>query len=196
MRLLLREREGEFMWRNWLSIIAAVLVISSESAFAQSRVALVIGNSNYQAAVSLPNPANDAKAVADALTGAGFEAEDGTGQNSPYTTALLKVIPEPAVPIEQALKRVRLLVHESTDGRQTPWESSSLISDFAFYPTGGATSASGPLPQVAQRDVQERNARERDAQARTTPRSLAWREQIKNRPQPRRAYDIVVMEDS
>jgi hypothetical protein len=55
------------MWRHWFGIVAAVLLISSESAFAQSRVALVIGNSSYQAAVSLPNPVNDGKAVADAL---------------------------------------------------------------------------------------------------------------------------------
>ena len=60
------------MWRYWLGIVAAVLLIS-DSAFAQSRMALVIGNSNYQAAVSLSNPANDAKAVAEAFTRAGFE---------------------------------------------------------------------------------------------------------------------------
>jgi uncharacterized caspase-like protein len=324
------------MWRYWLGIVAAVLLIT-ESAFAQSRMALVIGNSNYQAAVSLANPANDSKAVAEAFTRAGFEvtrlsdltqmemrravrdfsarvaekgsdttalvfyaghgvqvdgenflipidariqresdvaiealrladivkaletvqsrarivmldacrnnpfstvgasgrglaivdapagsivaystapgteAEDGTGQNSPYTSALLKVIPEPGLPIEQALKRVRLLVHESTEGRQTPWESSSLISDFEFYPDGATTSASPPLPQVAQRDAQSRDVQTRDAkprdthsrdgqardgESRTTPRSLAWREQIRSRPQPRQAYDIVVMEDS
>jgi uncharacterized caspase-like protein len=319
------------MWRYWLGIVAAVLLIS-ESAFAQSRMALVIGNSNYQTAVSLSNPANDAQAVAEAFTRAGFEvtrlsdltqmemrravrdfsariaekgsdtialvfyaghgmqvdgenflipvdariqresdvaiealrladivkaletvqsrarivmldacrnnpfsavgaigrglaivdaptgsivaystapgteAQDGTGQNSPYTSALLKVIPEPGLPIEQALKRVRLLVHESTDGRQTPWESSSLISDFAFYSEGAPTSASPPLPQVAQRDaqprdvqtrdVQPRDTQSRDGQSRTTPRSVAWREQIRSRPQPRQAYDIVVMEDS
>jgi len=39
----------------------------------QNRIALVIGNSNYQSVTVLPNPANDAKAVSDFLTGAGFE---------------------------------------------------------------------------------------------------------------------------
>src|SRR5262245_22503509 len=304
------------MWRPWLGTLAAVLLIS-QSAFAQSRLALVNGNSNYQCAVSLPNPANDAKAVAEALraarfdvttvsdlsqtdmrravrdfsariadkgpdtialffyaghgvqvdgenflipvdariqresdvaiealrlvdvvksleavqsrmrivvldacrnnpfsaagasgrglaivdaptgsivaysTAPGTEAEDGDGRNSPYTSAFVKVVREPGLPIEQTFKRVRLMVHEATDGRQTPWESSSLINDFAFYPEGASTTASGPLAQVAQRDAQPR-----DGQSRTTPRSLAWREQIRSRPQPRRAYDIVVMEDS
>src|SRR5919197_83165 len=60
------------MWRYWIGIVAAVLLIS-ESALAQSRMALVIGNSNYQAAASLLNPANDAKAVAESLARAGFE---------------------------------------------------------------------------------------------------------------------------
>jgi hypothetical protein len=60
------------MWRHWLGILAAVLLIS-DSAFAQSRLALVIGNSNYQTAVRLANPLNDAKAVAEALGAAGFE---------------------------------------------------------------------------------------------------------------------------
>jgi uncharacterized caspase-like protein len=40
---------------------------------AQNRIALVIGNSNYQSVTVLPNPANDAKAVSKFLTGAGFE---------------------------------------------------------------------------------------------------------------------------
>jgi tetratricopeptide (TPR) repeat protein len=41
-------------------------------AIAERRIALVIGNSAYQAVSRLPNPANDAKAVADSLLAAGF----------------------------------------------------------------------------------------------------------------------------
>ncbi len=37
------------------------------------------------------------------------------------------------MPIEQLFKRVRLEVNNRTDGRQTPWESSSLTSDFYFF---------------------------------------------------------------
>ena len=40
---------------------------------AQGRVALVIGNGNYEAANPLKNPTTDAQAVQDALAGAGFE---------------------------------------------------------------------------------------------------------------------------
>jgi uncharacterized caspase-like protein len=54
------------------------LVISTwlgcSSAFAEKRVALVIGNSAYQKVAKLPNPANDAAAVAAMLKAAGFDS--------------------------------------------------------------------------------------------------------------------------
>lgn len=67
-------------------------------------------------------------------TSPGAEAEDGTGANSPYTTALVSVGREPGLPIEEAFKRVRLAVNKTTNGRQTPWDSSSLTDDFRFFP--------------------------------------------------------------
>src|SRR3981189_56017 len=44
----------------------------------EQRIALVIGNSNYQNVAQLPNPANDAKAVAQLLNAAGFEVISAT----------------------------------------------------------------------------------------------------------------------
>ena len=75
-------------------------------------------------------------------TAPGAEAEDGSGANSPYTTALLKAGREPGIPIEEAFKRVRLAVNLATQGRQTPWESSSLVSDFRFFNTAPDNKAS------------------------------------------------------
>src|SRR5580693_2294159 len=66
-------------------------------------------------------------------TSPGAEAEDGNGDDSPYTTALLSVAKQPNVPIEEAFKRVRVAVNQATDGRQVPWESSSLTADFRFF---------------------------------------------------------------
>src|SRR5262249_40262615 len=43
------------------------------SAAKEKRLALVIGNSNYETVKALPNPTNDAKAVAQLLNTAGFE---------------------------------------------------------------------------------------------------------------------------
>ena len=61
------------------------------------------------------------------------EAQDGADDHSPYTQAFLRVAREPNLPIEQLFKRVRLEVNNRTDGRQIPWESSSLTSDFYFF---------------------------------------------------------------
>ena len=67
-------------------------------------------------------------------TAPGAEAADGAGRNSPYTAAFLKVVKQPELQIEQLFKRIRLLVNDTTDGKQVPWESSSLTSDFWFFP--------------------------------------------------------------
>ena len=76
-------------------------------------------------------------------TSPGAEAEDGTGTDSPYTTALLSVGRQPGLSIEEAFKRVRLEVNKMTDGRQTPWDSSSLTDGFQFFP---GTAESGAAP--------------------------------------------------
>jgi hypothetical protein len=55
------------------------------------------------------------------------------------------------VPIEQLFKQVRLDVAGSTSGRQIPWESSSLTSDFTFFgdTAVAATRAPNRGPVVA-----------------------------------------------
>ncbi|GLH79288.1 hypothetical protein SSBR45G_41970 [Bradyrhizobium sp. SSBR45G] len=89
-------------------------------------------------------------------TSPGAEAEDGNGANSPYTTALLQAAREPGLPIEEAFKRVRVAVNKATEGRQTPWDSSSLTEDFRFIGTTDPSAANaGPRPVVAKRSVDE-----------------------------------------
>jgi uncharacterized caspase-like protein len=65
-------------------------------------------------------------------TSPGAEADDGNGAHSPYTAALLPALKEKGIPIEETFKHVRIAVNKATGGRQTPWESSSLIEDFEF----------------------------------------------------------------
>ena len=84
-------------------------------------------------------------------TSPGAEAEDGSGADSPYTTALLVAAKEPGLSIEDTFKRVRVSVNKATEGRQTPWESSSLIDEFRFFGSGDA-SAKRP---AAKRTVDE-----------------------------------------
>jgi len=56
----------------FLFVVCLVAGISNRC-LADGRVALVIGNSKYQHVPSLPNPANDAGAIALLLKGAGFD---------------------------------------------------------------------------------------------------------------------------
>jgi hypothetical protein len=82
-------------------------------------------------------------------TSPGAEAEDGSGADSPYTAALLKAAREPGLSIEEAFKRVRVSVNQATDGRQTPWDSSSLTSQFSFF------GQPGDRPAAARRTVDD-----------------------------------------
>jgi uncharacterized caspase-like protein len=83
-------------------------------------------------------------------TSPGAEAEDGAGSDSPYTTALLTAARTPGLPIEQAFKQVRVAVNRATDGRQTPWESSSLTEDFRFVAAKDARDANAaPIPPAS-----------------------------------------------
>ena len=84
-------------------------------------------------------------------TSPGAEAEDGAGANSPYTAALLAAARESNIPVEETFKHVRLAVNRATDGRQTPWDSSSLTEDFRF---SGAAVA-GPKLAAAKKTVDE-----------------------------------------
>jgi uncharacterized caspase-like protein len=65
----------------------------------------------------------------------GSVALDGAaGTHSPFTEALSAGILADGAPIEQVFRQVRVAVLEKTGGRQTPWDSSSLTSEFFFDP--------------------------------------------------------------
>jgi len=65
-------------------------------------------------------------------TAPGSVAFDGAGANSPFTEALAEEMTEPGAPIEQVFRNVRIKVLETTGGRQTPWDTSSLTREFTF----------------------------------------------------------------
>ncbi len=67
-------------------------------------------------------------------TAPGNVASDGAGANGLYTENLLREIPAPDAKIEDVFKRVRLAVRRRSNGRQIPWESTSLEEDFYFHP--------------------------------------------------------------
>lgn len=77
-------------------------------------------------------------------TGPGDVALDGTGGNSPYTSALAKAIRTPGLDVEAIFEHVRLEVETATDGEQVPWESSSLSEAVYILPSGPNTPGDAP----------------------------------------------------
>ena len=59
--------------RVWLLFGFMLLVVMGQPAYADKRIALVVGDSDYQNAAKLPNPANDARAIAEMFRNAGFD---------------------------------------------------------------------------------------------------------------------------
>jgi uncharacterized membrane protein YgcG len=107
-------------------------------------------------------------------TSPGAEAEDGGGANSPYTAALLTAARQPGLPIEEAFKRVRVSVNKATEGRQTPWESSSLTDEFRFF---GSADAGAKQPAAAKRTVED------------------WKRELQGKP-PEVANEMIVADGS
>jgi hypothetical protein len=77
-------------------------------------------------------------------TAPGNVAEDGNAAsaNGLYTEHLLHELKEPSAKIEDVFKRVRWQVRQQSEGRQVPWESTSLEDDFYFDPTVKVTRLS------------------------------------------------------
>ena len=66
-------------------------------------------------------------------TAPGMAALDGEGNNSPYTKYLSQAITESnGESLETLFKKVRADVMRETEGRQIPWENSSLLGEFRF----------------------------------------------------------------
>jgi len=67
-------------------------------------------------------------------TAPGKVAADGKGRNSPYTKQLIRSMQREGLTVEQVFKEVRGEMLAQSQGKQIPWESSSLVSDFYFKP--------------------------------------------------------------
>ena len=76
----------------------------------------------------------------------GNVALDGSGDNSPFTTALLQHIAKPGLAVDDILMEVRVDVLEATEGKQLPWSESALTQRFQFK-EGPAEPASRDFEQ-------------------------------------------------
>lgn len=91
-------------------------------------------------------------------TAPGQVARDGDGSNSPYTAALAENLPLAGLTLEEVFRNTRRRVLEVTNGRQTPWEHSSLVGAFFFKPKMSepeASSARGDPPASGDERLKE-----------------------------------------
>jgi formylglycine-generating enzyme required for sulfatase activity len=120
--------------RNRLNIV--ILDACRDNPFARSF------RSSAQGLASMNAPSGTLVAYA---TAPGSVASDGAGENGIYTGELIKAMTVQGLKVEDVFKQVRSAVRETTQGRQVPWESSSLEGDFYFKaPAPIATAAVVP----------------------------------------------------
>ena len=87
----------------------------------------------------------------------GNVALDGTGRNSPFTTALLRHIGAPGEDIHAVMRKVRAEVVATTGQTQVPWENSSLVSE-VYLASDRVAPAPAPVGKIT-----------RPGEPRTTP---------------------------
>lgn len=75
-------------------------------------------------------------------TAPGAVASDGTGTNGLYTQHLLNAVRQPGSKVEDVFKQVRANVRKESQGKQIPWEVTSLEGDFYFKGAPAASAAS------------------------------------------------------
>lgn len=74
-------------------------------------------------------------------------ALDGDGENSPFTTALVKHIETEDVDIEAVMRNVREDVIQATNGSQVPWGNSSLVGRGFVFKAASATPTENPATE-------------------------------------------------
>lgn len=82
-------------------------------------------------------------------TAPGSLAADGLGRNGIYTKHLLASLNGADTDIQKVFQRTRAAVVKETAGKQTPWESTSLIGDFYFRPSKAANAGAPPVDPAA-----------------------------------------------
>ena len=91
-------------------------------------------------------------------TAPGNVAADGDAKtgNGLYTQYLLQELKNPKASIENVFKRVRFAVRKASNGKQIPWESTSLEDDFQFNDGKVVAIAKPTIPQLQAEFSQEK----------------------------------------
>ena len=114
-----------------------------------SMPAATIRSAMPQRPMGLPIVTAPADSLVVYSTSPGATAEDGSGANSPFTEALLSAGKKPGESIEETIKDMRVAVNAETVGRQIPWDVSSLVEPFSFFPAAAPSSASAATQTAA-----------------------------------------------
>jgi uncharacterized caspase-like protein len=97
-------------------------------------------NNPFKRDGSAPNGLAEINAALNTFIGfsaaPGHVAVDSIGKNSPFAKALASGLRKENLTIEKMFKGVRDQVFKDTNQFQVPWDSSSLVREFEFVPTG------------------------------------------------------------
>jgi hypothetical protein len=110
-------------------------------------------------------------------------ALDGEGRNSPFTQALIQSIRLPERELRAVMVDVRKHVLTATNGRQVPWDHSSLINDFYFH----LASAPGMLPRPQSPGAANENEALRE-------RLKRLEDELKGKSDPQQTVNLVRIE--
>jgi invasion protein IalB len=80
-------------------------------------------------------------------------ALDGSGRNSPFTTALLKHIRTPGLDVAILMRRVRADVIAATGEPHVPWDHSSLVDSLVLIPDGSGGQRATAREPASKLDV-------------------------------------------
>ena len=100
------------------------------------------GTASGKGLAQLDAPSGTFLAYATAPGNVADDGDDKSG-NGLYTRFLLSELKKPESRIEDVFKRVRFQVRQKSQGRQIPWESTSLEDDF-FFNTGKVMAVAKP----------------------------------------------------
>jgi uncharacterized caspase-like protein len=79
-------------------------------------------------------------------TAPGSVASDGPDANGLYTQHLLRAMRQRGAKVEDVFKQVRSAVRRESQGKQVPWEATSLEGDLYFFTPQAAAAAAEPPP--------------------------------------------------
>lgn len=112
-----------------------VVILDScrDNPFAGKEVLTQIGNELRETRTGFSSQSAPLNSMLIYSTSPGSIAFDGEGDNSPFTSALVaEASKTPDELVKDVFEQVRKVVYEATNGRQVPWDSSTLIEPATF----------------------------------------------------------------